>query len=118
MKNEFVPGSPQIVHLDESQFESASLLLARAFQNNPLHCRACPDPVERARWLPFYFSSFISKSHLNGVLLGTEYPLTGVAAAIKPGGADVANDERSWECDRQCCLGQTQLRFRRDVRFG
>ncbi len=96
-----MPASLEIIHLDETRFEAACRLLARAFQNDPLHSRACPDPEARARWLPFYFSSFIWKSHLNGVLLGTTAPLAGVAAAIQPGGAHVVDDEWSRECDRR-----------------
>lgn len=94
-----MPAIAEIISLDESSFDAASFLLARAFQDDPLHTNACPDPVARARWLPHYFASFIWKSHLNGLLLGTTGQLGGVAAAIQPGGVGATDEDRSRYCD-------------------
>lgn len=80
------PAPPvQIVRLGEEQGDAAAALLTRAFQNDPLFEHACPDPFERARWLPWMFRWDAWRGFLSGETLGTSGRLHGVAVAVRPG---------------------------------
>jgi hypothetical protein len=47
--------SVQIVAMDEAREDNVALLFARAFQDDPILVRTCPDADKRARWLPWLF---------------------------------------------------------------
>jgi GNAT superfamily N-acetyltransferase len=76
----------RVVLLGEDRVDEAADLCARAFQDDPLFASACPDPGERARWLPWRLRRSVWRAVLFGEVLGTAGPLAGVAVAVAPGG--------------------------------
>src|SRR5918997_1577861 len=79
--------------LGEERGSEVAALMGRAFQDDPLFAHACPDPGERARWLPWLFRWSIWKGFLFGQILGTEAPLGGVMALIGPGAGDFTEED-------------------------
>ena len=75
----------QVVRLGEEQGDTVAALLGRAFQDDPLFAHACPDPTERARWLPWMFRWDAWRGFLSGEMLGTSGRLDGAAVAVRPG---------------------------------
>ena len=67
--------------------------MGRAFQHDPLFVHACPDPSERARWLPWLFRWSAWKGFLYGQTLGTTGRLDGVVAIIGPGGGEFTEEQ-------------------------
>ncbi len=86
-------GSVQIVELDEARGDEVALLLARAFQDDPILVYACPDADERARWLPWLFRWSTWQGLRFGQLLGTAGDLDGVAALVGPGGGQFTDED-------------------------
>ena len=82
----------RLVRLGEDRAEEAATLLGAAFHDDPLFVHACPDPGERARWLPWSFLWSVWKGLLFGLVLGTEGRLDGLVITVAPDGA--ADDER------------------------
>jgi ribosomal protein S18 acetylase RimI-like enzyme len=68
-------------------------LIGRAFQEDPLFVYVCPDPDERARYLPRLFLWGVWRGLLFGELLGTAGDLTGVAALIGPAGGNLTDEQ-------------------------
>jgi ribosomal protein S18 acetylase RimI-like enzyme len=85
--------SARMVRLGEERGDEASALLARAFHEEPLFVYACPDPGDRARWLPWYFRWSVWAGYACGATLGTAGRLDGVAAAIGPGGGELTEEQ-------------------------
>jgi ribosomal protein S18 acetylase RimI-like enzyme len=83
----------EVVPLGEDRGDEVAALMGRAFQNDPLFVRACPDPSERARWLPWLFRWSTWKGLLFGQILGTAGQLDGVVATIGPGGGDFSEEQ-------------------------
>ena len=83
----------EVAPLGEERGDDVAALMGRAFQNDPLFARACPDPSERARWLPWLFRWSTLKGFFFGQILGTAGPLDGVAAMIGPGGGDFTAEQ-------------------------
>jgi ribosomal protein S18 acetylase RimI-like enzyme len=83
----------QVVRLDEDRGDEAAALFGRAFQDDPLFAHACPDPGERARWLPWLFRWSTWKGLHFGELLGTGEALTGVVALIGPEGGEFTEED-------------------------
>ena len=75
----------EVVPLGDDRGDDVAALMGRAFQDDPLFVQACPDPSERARWLPWLFLWSTWKGLLFGQILGTEEPLAGAMALIGPG---------------------------------
>jgi hypothetical protein len=61
----------QVVPLGEDRGDEVAALMGRAFQDDPLFVHACPDPGDRARWLPWMFRWSAWKGFLFGQTLGT-----------------------------------------------
>jgi ribosomal protein S18 acetylase RimI-like enzyme len=78
-----------IVPLGEDRGDAASLLLARAFHDEPLFVYACPNSTARTLWLPWYFRWSVWAGFTRGATLGTAGHLDGVVAAIGPGGGEL-----------------------------
>ena len=78
--------SPGLVRLREAQAEEAASLLGEAFHPDPLFIHACPDPSDRARWLPWSFLWSVWKGLLFGEVLGTAGRLDGLAITVSPEG--------------------------------
>jgi GNAT superfamily N-acetyltransferase len=83
----------EVMPLGEERGDEAAALMGRAFQNDPLFARACPDPSERTRWLPWLFRWSAWKGFLFGQVLGTAGRLEGVAAMIGPGGGEFSEEQ-------------------------
>ena len=83
----------RVVPLGENRGGEVAALMGRAFQDDPLFVHACPDPGERARWLPWLFRWSTWKGFLFGQLFGTTGPLAGVAATIGPGGGEFTEEQ-------------------------
>jgi ribosomal protein S18 acetylase RimI-like enzyme len=75
----------QVAPLTEERGAEVVALMGRAFQRDPLFMHACPDPDDRARWLPWLFRWSVWKGFLYGKTLGTIGRLDGVAAILGPG---------------------------------
>ena len=82
----------RVVELGEDRGDEVAALMARAFYDDPLMVYACPDPAERARWLPWLFRWSVWKGYLFGRTLGTEGRLDGVAATIGPDGGEFTEE--------------------------
>ena len=74
----------EVIQLDESQIEVAADVLANAFQSDPLAMFMLPDPVERAKKLPFHFVPILRYGLMYGEVLTTS-TLDGVAVWLPPG---------------------------------
>jgi hypothetical protein len=85
----------EIVPLGEERGDEVTALMGRAFQSDQLFVRACPDPSERARWLPWVFRRSTWKGLLFGQILGTAGRLDGVVATIGPGGGPLGKRSRT-----------------------
>jgi ribosomal protein S18 acetylase RimI-like enzyme len=83
----------EVVPVGEDCGNEVAALMGRAFQNDPLFAHACPDPSERARWLPWLFRWSTWKGFLFGQTLGTVGRLDGVSATIGPGGGDFTEEQ-------------------------
>jgi ribosomal protein S18 acetylase RimI-like enzyme len=83
----------QVVPLGEDRGDEVAALMGRAFQNDPLFAHACPDPSDRARWLPWMFRWSAWKGFLFGQTLGTAGTLEGVVAVIAPGGGEFTEED-------------------------
>lgn len=83
----------QITPLGENRGDEAASLVARAFQDDPLFVYGCPDPRQRARWLPWLFRWSAWKGLLFGQLLGTVGRLDGVAAVVAPSAGDFSEEQ-------------------------
>ena len=83
----------QAVPLGEERGDEVAALMGRAFQDDPLFVYACPDPGDRARWLPWVFRWSTWKGFLFGQTLGTTGQLNGVVAAIGPGGGEFTEED-------------------------
>jgi ribosomal protein S18 acetylase RimI-like enzyme len=83
----------QAVPLGEDRGDEVAALMGRAFQNDPLFAHACPDPSERARWLPWLFRWSAWKGFLFGQVLGTAGRLDGVVAMIGPDGGEFSEEQ-------------------------
>jgi GNAT superfamily N-acetyltransferase len=79
--------------LGEERGDEVAAIMGRAFQDDPLFALACPDPGERACWLPWLFRWSTWKGVLFGQILGSEEPLGGVMALIGPGGGDFTEED-------------------------
>src|SRR5215216_5195852 len=77
---EAAPG--QVEPLGEDRGDNVAALFGRAFQDDPVFVHACPDPIDRARWLPWLFRWSTWKGFCFGQILGTGEPLDGVVALI------------------------------------
>jgi GNAT superfamily N-acetyltransferase len=86
-------GSVQIIELDETWGDAVALLIARAFQDDPILVHACPNAEERARWLPWLFRWSTWQGLKFGRLLGTAGDLDGVAALVGPGGGPFTDED-------------------------
>jgi len=84
--------------LGEERGDEVAALMGRAFQDDPLFALACPDPGDRARWLPWLFRWSTWKGFLFGQTLGTEEPLAGVTALIGPGGGEFTEADLARFC--------------------
>ncbi len=82
-----------VVPLGEDRGDEVAALMGRAFQDDPLFVYACPDPGDRARWLPWVFRWSTWKGFLFGQTLGTAGRLDGVVAAIAPGGGEFTEED-------------------------
>jgi ribosomal protein S18 acetylase RimI-like enzyme len=82
------------VPLGEERRNAVGALLGRAFQDDPIFVHACPDPDERARWLPAMFRWSAWRGFLSGRTLGTIGPLQGVAVATRSDADDFTEDAR------------------------
>lgn len=74
----------RIVRLAEAQIRSASGVLARAFQQDPLFASAIPEATRRARWLPRLLRAVVRYGCLYGEAYATA-ALDGVAVWLSPG---------------------------------
>ena len=83
----------EVVPLGVDQGDEVAALMGRAFQHDPLFAHACPDPSERARWLPWLFRWSTWKGFFFGQVRGTTGRLDGVAAMIGPGGGDFTQEQ-------------------------
>lgn len=83
----------QVAPLVEEQGDAVAALMGRAFQDDPLFVYACPDPGDRARWLPWMFRWSTWKGFLFGQMLGTTGQLNGVVAAIGPDGGEFTEED-------------------------
>ena len=83
----------QVVPLGEERGDEVADLMGRAFQDDPLFVHACPDPGDRARWLPWMFRWSTWKGFLFGQTLGTTGRLDGVVATIAPGGGEFTEED-------------------------
>jgi ribosomal protein S18 acetylase RimI-like enzyme len=83
----------EVVSLGENRGDDVAALMGRAFQSDPLFALACPDPSERARWLPWLFRWSTWKGLLFGQVLGTAGRLDGVVATIGPGGGEFTEEQ-------------------------
>jgi GNAT superfamily N-acetyltransferase len=83
----------QMVLLGEERGDEVAALMGRAFQDDPLFVHACPDPDDRARWLPWVFRWSTWKGFLFGQTLGTAGTLDGVVATIAPGGGEFTEED-------------------------
>jgi GNAT superfamily N-acetyltransferase len=83
----------QVVVLGEERGDEVAALMACAFQDDPLFVYACPDPGDRARWLPWVFRWSTWKGFLFGQTLGTAGRLDGVVATIGPGGGEFTEED-------------------------
>lgn len=91
-----VMGDAPVVHvvrLGEDRGDEAAALFGRAFQDDPLFAHACPEPRERAHWLPWLFRWSTWKGLQFGELLGTGETLTGVVALIGPEGGEFTEED-------------------------
>ncbi|HLG75013.1 MAG TPA: GNAT family N-acetyltransferase [Ktedonobacteraceae bacterium] len=99
-------GDSQIVLIDALQTAAAGALLADAFFSDTLNSYVFPDPEERRRVLPWYFTASV----LEGTLLNSAYAtvgqMRGVAVWTPPG-----LHERTPERARQSGLDQMAVRF-------
>jgi GNAT superfamily N-acetyltransferase len=86
-------GSASIVPLRDDRADEVAALMGRAFQDDPWAVFSCPDPDERARWLPWVFRPTPWQACLCGVLLGTAGRLDGVVAAVSPSGGEFTADQ-------------------------
>jgi hypothetical protein len=86
-------GSVRVVPLGEDRGDEAAVLIARAFQDDPLFAYGCPDPVARARWLPWVMRWSVWQGFLFGQTLGTAGRLDGVAATIGPAGGAFTEEQ-------------------------
>lgn len=75
----------RIVRQREDRREAIAALIARAFQDDPLCVAACPDPLERARWLRWSLRMGVWMGFRFGQILGTGGQLDGVAVMVGPG---------------------------------
>jgi GNAT superfamily N-acetyltransferase len=82
-----------IVPLGEDQGDEVAALMGWAFQNDPLFAHACPDPSERARWLPWLFRWSTWKGFFFGQVRGTTGRLDGAVATIGPGGGEFTAEQ-------------------------
>src|SRR5215208_1385829 len=78
------PEPVHIVRLGEDRGEDVAVLIARAFQDDPLCIAACPDPNERALWLHYGFRMGMWMGFRFGQVLGTAGRLDGVAVLVAP----------------------------------
>jgi ribosomal protein S18 acetylase RimI-like enzyme len=83
----------QVAPLGEDRGDEVAILMGRAFQDDPLFVYACPNPGDRARWLPWMFRWSTWKGFLFGQTLGTTGRLDGVAATIGPGGGELTDED-------------------------
>lgn len=82
-----------VVPLSEDRGDEVAALMGRAFQDDPLFVHACPDPGDRAGWLPWVFRWSTWKGFLFGQTLGTADRLDGVVATIAPGGGEFTEED-------------------------
>jgi ribosomal protein S18 acetylase RimI-like enzyme len=73
----------EIVRLRDDQIAEASAVLGRAFQDDPAWGWVLPDPVRRARLLPWLFQ--IGFELIDAELWTTEGPIVGCARWLPPG---------------------------------
>ena len=85
--------SVRVVKLGEERGDAAAALIGRALQDDPLFAHACPDPAQRARWLPWVWRWSVWKGFLFGQTLGTAGQLDGVAALVGPGGGEFTEEQ-------------------------
>ena len=83
----------QVVRLGEESGDAAAALIGRAFQDDPLFAHACPDPGERAHWLPWVWRWSVWKGFLFGQTLGTAGRFEGVATLFGPGGGEFTEQQ-------------------------
>ena len=83
----------RVARIEEEHGDEVAALVARAFQDDPLCVFACPNPDERARWLPWLFRGSVWRGFLYGVTLGTVGRLDGVAITIGPGGGELREEQ-------------------------
>lgn len=86
-------GLVRVVSLGENQIKQAAVVLARAFQDDPLYSHMYPDAGERARVLPLIFEWNVRYGHLFGEVQVTDEPLAGVVICLRPG-------ETEWNAKR------------------
>ena len=94
----------RLVRLSEARAEEAATLLGEAFHADPLFVHACPDPSERARWLPWSFLWSVWKGLLFGEVLGTGGRLDGLAITVAPEG-NAADEEQLERAARRARAG-------------
>lgn len=79
-------------HLAVDRIESASAVLARAFQNDPLQSYVFPDPAERARLSPAHFAPLLRFGHMYGEVLTTPGVIHGAAVWLPEGTRAMASE--------------------------
>lgn len=82
-----------VVPLPEDRGPAVAALFSRAFQDDPPLVHACPDPEERARWLPWLFRWSTWRGLLLRQTLHTAGPLVGVAVTTGPERCEITAEE-------------------------
>ena len=83
----------QVVALGEERGDEVAALMGRAFQDDSLFAHACPDPRDRARWLPWVFRWSTWRGFLFGQTLGTAGRLDGVLSMIALGAGELTEED-------------------------
>src|SRR5215212_5370283 len=83
----------RVAPLGEERGNEIAALMGRAFHDDPLFVYACPDPGDRASWLPWVFRWSMWKGFLFGQTLATVGRLDGVVATIGPGGGEFTDED-------------------------
>jgi GNAT superfamily N-acetyltransferase len=102
------------VRLDEDRVQEAATLLGASFQQDPLFVHACPDPHDRARWLPWMFIWPVWWGILRGEVLATAGRLEGIAIVVpstawSQGDDEVERAARQGRAERERGLSQSQV---------
>ncbi|MFX0100903.1 MAG: hypothetical protein ACFFCS_15110 [Candidatus Hodarchaeota archaeon] len=78
-----------VKQLERSQIEIASEVLARAFQNEPIHSVIFADPEKRKKKMPAYFKFLIKYTMKKGKVLVTSPKIEAVALVLPSKNAHV-----------------------------